>query len=124
MQPKIELLSNDLVARILDEALQLLSNPGVKVQSPPARRLLAEAGAQVDENNQVVQIPESLALAALETVPRRFCLYNRAGEAAVEYGGDAVHFDPGSSGVHILDPDTRSEERRVGKEGRSRWSPH
>jgi len=106
MQPKIELLSNDLISRILDEALQLLSNLGVKVQSPPARRLLAEAGAQVDENNQVVQIPESLALAALETVPRRFCLYNRAGEAAVEYGGDAVHFDPGSSGVHILDPDT------------------
>jgi trimethylamine---corrinoid protein Co-methyltransferase len=24
----------------------------------------------------------------------------------VDYGGDAVHFDPGSSGVHILDPDT------------------
>src|SRR3990170_6174873 len=106
MQPKIELLSNDLISRILDEALQLLSNLGVKVQSPPARRLLAEAGAQVDENNQVVQIPESLARAALESIPRRFWLYNRAGEAVVEYGGDAVHFDPGSSGVHILDPDT------------------
>jgi trimethylamine--corrinoid protein Co-methyltransferase len=24
----------------------------------------------------------------------------------VHYGGDAVHFDPGSSGVHVLDPDT------------------
>lgn len=24
----------------------------------------------------------------------------------MQYGGDAVHFDPGSSGVHILDPDT------------------
>src|SRR3990170_3727419 len=106
MQPKIELLSNDLVARILDEALQLLSNLGVKVQSPPARRLLAEAGAQVDENNQVVQIPESLARAALESIPRRFWIYNRAGQAVVEYGGDAVHFAPGSSGVHILDPDT------------------
>jgi len=106
MQPKLELLSKDLVARILDEALQLLSNPGIKVQSPPARRLLAEAGAQVDENMQVVHIPESLALTALESVPRSFRLYNRAGEAVVEYGGDAVHFDPGSSGVHILDPDT------------------
>src|SRR3990172_2566446 len=106
MRPKIDLLSNALVARILDEARQLLSNPGIKVQSPPARGLLAEAGAQVDENMQVVHIPESLALTALESVPRSFRLYNRAGEAVVEYGGDAVHFDPGSSGVHILDPDT------------------
>src|SRR3990172_2667859 len=106
MQPKLELLSNDLVARILDEALQLLSNPGIKVQSLPARGLLAEAGAQVDEKAQVAHIPEALARAALESVPRRFWLYNRAGEAVVEYGGDAVHFDPGSSGVHILDPDT------------------
>jgi trimethylamine--corrinoid protein Co-methyltransferase len=24
----------------------------------------------------------------------------------VRYGGDAVHFDPGSSGVHVLDPET------------------
>ena len=39
-------------------------------------------------------------------MPGRFNLYNRAGEPAVQYGGEAVQFDPGSSGVHILDPDT------------------
>src|SRR4030067_843813 len=61
MQPKIELLSNDLISRILDEALQLLSNLGVKVQSPPARRLLAEAGAQGEENNQGAQILQQYA---------------------------------------------------------------
>ncbi len=30
----------------------------------------------------------------------------RNGSPVVNYGGDEVHFDPGSSGVHILDPDT------------------
>src|SRR5208283_2040423 len=43
---------------------------------------------------------------AMETVPREFSLYNRAGEPAVNYGGNNVQFDPGSSCVHILDPDT------------------
>ncbi len=31
MQPKLELLSGELTSRILDEAYQLMMNPGVKV---------------------------------------------------------------------------------------------
>ncbi len=38
MQPKMNLLSDELVKRILDEAFQLMMNPGIKVQSPEARR--------------------------------------------------------------------------------------
>lgn len=106
MQPRLELLSAELVGRILDEAHELMLSPGIKVQSPQARRLLAEAGALVDEERQVAHIPRTVVARALETVPRRFYLYNRAGEPAVDYGGDAVHFDPGSCGVHILDPET------------------
>ncbi|MCX7855733.1 MAG: trimethylamine methyltransferase family protein, partial [Anaerolineae bacterium] len=106
MQPKLELLTPDLIDHILGEAFYLLETHGVKVQDPEARRLLGEAGARVDEASEVVRIPEAVVRRALETVPREFYLHNRAGEPVVRYGGDAVHFDPGSSGVHILDPET------------------
>lgn len=106
MQPKLELLTPDLIGRVLEEALQILMEPGIKVQSTEARGLLAEAGAAVDELTEVARIPESVARETLDTVPREFCLYNGAGESAVHYGGEAVHFDPGSSCVHVLDPDT------------------
>jgi len=106
MQPKINLLSEELVKRILDEAYQLMVSPGIKVQSPEARALLAEAGVQVDEANEVAHIPESVANKALRSAPKQFYLYDRSGQPTVNYGGDAVHFDPGSSGVHVLDPDT------------------
>jgi trimethylamine--corrinoid protein Co-methyltransferase len=106
MQPKLELLSQELVGRILDEAFQLLHSTGVKVQSPEAQKLLAQARARVDKPNEIAYIPEPVIRQALETVPRQFFLHNRAGEPVVQYGGDAVHFDPGSSGVHILDSDT------------------
>jgi len=106
MQPKVNLLSEDLVERVLDEAFQLLMSPGIKVQSPEARKLLAESGAQVDEEAAVAHIPEATARRALETVPHQFFLHDREGNPVVRYGGDAVHFDPGSSGVHVLDPDT------------------
>jgi trimethylamine--corrinoid protein Co-methyltransferase len=80
--------------------------PGIKVQSVEARQLLAEAGATIDETNEIAHIPENVARKALETVPHEFFLHNHFGEPVVRYGGNAVHFDPGSSGVHVLDPDT------------------
>jgi trimethylamine---corrinoid protein Co-methyltransferase len=106
MQPKLELLSSELVHRVIDEALQLLREPGIKVQSAAARDLLAEAGGQVDGARAVVRLPETAVRQALATVPREFCLYNLAGEAAVRYGGDHIHFDPGSAAVNVLDLET------------------
>jgi trimethylamine--corrinoid protein Co-methyltransferase len=104
--PQLRLLTDELVSKIIAEAFQLLMNPGIKVQLKEARDLFADAGAKVDEEREVVQIPEEVARVALETVPHEFALYNQDGEASVHYGGDAVHFDPGSSGVNVLDSET------------------
>ncbi len=70
MQPKLELLSQELVGRILDEAFQLLRSTGVKAQSSEAQKFLVQAGARVDEPNEIAYIPEAVIRQALETVPR------------------------------------------------------
>ncbi|MBI2331131.1 MAG: trimethylamine methyltransferase family protein, partial [Chloroflexi bacterium] len=106
MQPKLTLLSDEIVARILEEAYELLRCPGVKVQNPEARELLASAGAIMYPDNNVVGIPAALVHKALESVPRDFYLYDYDGNPVVHYGGDSVHFDPGSSGIAILNPET------------------
>lgn len=106
MQPKVELLTNDLIELVLTEAYQLLEKPGVKVQSPIARQLLGDAGAEVDHTSEVVHIPGPVIDIALKSAPRSFILYDRHGNAQINYKDDIVHFDPGSSGVHILDPET------------------
>ena len=106
MQPQLKLLTPDLITQIIAEAFELMLNPGIKVQLPEARDLLASAGAEVDEANEVVYIPEDVARKAFETGPREFYLYDLDGNSVVHYGGDSVHFDPGSSGVNILDPET------------------
>lgn len=103
MQPQLKLLTPELIFQIIAEAFELMLNPGIKVQLPEARNLLASAGVEIDEANEVAIIPEDVACKALETVPREFFLYDRDGNLAVHYGGNAVHFDPGSSGVNILD---------------------
>ncbi|UCG23236.1 MAG: trimethylamine methyltransferase family protein [Chloroflexota bacterium] len=106
MPTQLRLLSPELIERVLDEAFQLLLSPGVKVQSPEARALLARAGARVDEVTKVVSLPERPAREALESAPSQFYLYDAAERPTVNYGGDSVHFDPGSSGVSILDHET------------------
>ena len=105
MRPKLQLLDSSLVSRILDEAFQLLASPGIKVEDPEAAALLSSAGASVQ--NGIAHIPASLAKRTLESVPRSFYLYDRAGDPAVHYGGDDVHFDPGSSCLNILDAETQ-----------------
>lgn len=112
MRPKIQLLSPELIGRILGEAFQLLMNPGVRVGSAVVE-LLQSSGVEV--NDGVARLPEALVRKCLASVPRSFYLYNRSGEKAVHYGGDDVHFDPGSCCVQMLDPDTmeaRSSETR------------
>jgi trimethylamine--corrinoid protein Co-methyltransferase len=106
MQPKLSLLNEELIERIVEEAYQLMMKPGIKVQNAEARQLLADAGAQVDEETMVVHIPAQIVKQALETVPRQFFLYDYDGNPTVQYGGDAVQFDPGSSGISILIPET------------------
>jgi len=103
MRPKLELLDKPLIERILDEAFELIEDPGVRV-APYVVDLLKGAGVPV--NDGVASIPEPLARRLLDLAPRGFCLYDRGGSPAVRYGGDDVHFDPGSSCLNILDPET------------------
>jgi len=112
MRPGIQLLSPELIGRILREAFELLMNPGVRVGSAPVVELLRSAGVEVGvannvaNNDGVARIPEPLVRQCLASAPRDFYLYNRQGEKAVHYGGDDVQFDPGSCCVQMLDPDT------------------
>ncbi|MGA7171915.1 MAG: trimethylamine methyltransferase family protein [Candidatus Sulfotelmatobacter sp.] len=104
MRPRFELLDKPLIERILGEAFQLIEDPGLRV-APYVVELLQSAGVTVTE--AVAHIPEALARSLLELVPREFYLYDRHGKAAVHYGGDDVHFDPGSSCLNILDAVTQ-----------------
>jgi trimethylamine--corrinoid protein Co-methyltransferase len=104
MRPKLELLDKPLIERILDEAFQLIEDPGVRV-APYVEELLRAAGITVRDG--VAHIPEALARRLLDLAPRGFCLYDRLSKPAVHYGGDNVHFDPGSSCLNILDSDTQ-----------------
>jgi len=103
MRPRVQFLSQETIERIIAEAYDLLSDPGVRIHSTRALHLLAEHGAEVDFEAQVARIPAGLARRAVETAPSSFHLYDTDGQPVVHYGGDDVHFDPGSAAIEILD---------------------
>ncbi len=109
MRPRFEILDQALIDRVVREALALLTSPGIKVEEPEAIALLSAHGAAAD--GERVAIPEALVRRALDTVPREFSLYDRAGNPAARYGQGDVNFDPGSSGVAMLDPETLEARR-------------
>jgi trimethylamine--corrinoid protein Co-methyltransferase len=101
-RPTLDLLDATGIERILDEALAVLRDPGVRVNDAEARALLAGAGAELRDG--VASIPEAAVRAALATVPRRITLHARDGSPAVRYGAGEVAFDPGSCGGAVLHP--------------------
>ena len=105
MQPKLQLLDVPTIEKVLREAFELISNPGVRV-APVAAELLSAAGAHVSDG--VAHIPEHLARRALGSAPKEFFLYARDGTPSVHYGADHVQFDPGSSCLNVLDPESRA----------------
>ena len=99
LTPSLSLLSPDLVQRVVEEAFELLMNPGVRVGTSDALELLSAAGARIEDG--IAHIPRKLAEPCLASVPRDFFLHDRSGNPVVHYGGNDVHFDPGSSCLNI-----------------------
>lgn len=111
--PRLQLLDKPSLERIIDQAHQLLWDPGIMVYAPEALEILGQSGAQVDQKRRVARIPARLVQEALDTAPEGFNLYNAEGEVTVEYSGDHLQFDPGSAAIFILDSQTGRARRPV-----------
>ncbi len=110
---KLELLDKETIERIVAEAYDLLSDPGVRIHSDEALRLLSEAGAEVNWDDRVARIPARIAQKAVETAPSSFYLYDAEGQPVVHYGDDDVQFDPGSAAIYIMDYGAKRARKAV-----------
>lgn len=103
MRPTLHVLSDDLIARIVDEAKRVLAETGMEIRGPEMRRRLVEAGLPTDASGSRVLFPRDVVERALATAPSSFQLFDRDGNPHADLGGDRVHFVPGSSGLKWLD---------------------
>ena len=97
--------SEDRLAAIHDTALRVLEELGIKVLNDEARRIFAQAGADVDEASQMVKFDREMIATALESAPSEFVLHGRTPDCNVTLGGDHVAFVSVGGAPHISDLD-------------------
>ncbi|MGZ8515633.1 MAG: trimethylamine methyltransferase family protein, partial [Candidatus Limnocylindrales bacterium] len=103
MRPSLNMLGDELTARIVDEAKRVLAEVGMEIRGKEMRRRLLEHGLPLDASGARVLFPRDVVERAIADAPGSFVLYDRAGAPHADIGGDRVHFVPGSSGLKVLD---------------------
>lgn len=103
MRPTLNILSEELIGRILDEARRILAETGVDIRGETMRARLLDAGLRADKSSDRILFPAEIVEQAIETAPSSFTLFDRDGKPHADLGGDKVNFVPGSSGLKILD---------------------
>jgi trimethylamine---corrinoid protein Co-methyltransferase len=95
--------SDDAIARMHDMALRTLSELGMRILLPEARRLLKAAGALVDEDSQIVRIGPEIVAAALASAPRSIPLRAANPDRAQVFEPGAMLFSPGAGCPNTVD---------------------
>jgi trimethylamine--corrinoid protein Co-methyltransferase len=118
-RPPIEPLRTHQRLRCLSEAqrnqlqaatLQILEDVGVRFPSEKALAILADHGARVDPESQIVRFPSELVMRALKSVPRYFRLGARDPVCDLQLQDGVTYFTTDGCGVETIDFETR--ERR------------
>ena len=111
MKTAIEVLGSLEKDRVHESTLDILANTGVMVNSALGRKYLAEAGAEVDKNTNIVRFPRQLVEECLKLAPKQFKLgARRPGWDLEMNGGDCMLVADGEATYAV---DWPSTERRI-----------
>lgn len=104
--PRLHILDLGDIEAIDEATRTLLSQSGVDVHSPRARKTLVDFGAQTTGDGSRVKIPEATLEEALRVAPREIVLGSRDGKHDLRVPDGAVHMATDGCGVNVLDFET------------------
>ena len=90
--PPLEVLSADQLEQIHLASLSLLENHGMRVMHEGARQLLAEAGADVNHDTEMVRLDRNLVMGKISLAPSEFTLHARNPAKNFKLGGNHLAF--------------------------------
>ena len=102
-----EVLSKDGVRRIHYVALDVLERTGVAVRSEKGRKILRDAGCDVDDKSAVVRFPPSLVEECARKNDRAVVFYGRTRKHDARLDFDHVHVCSDGNGTEAMDFERR-----------------
>jgi trimethylamine--corrinoid protein Co-methyltransferase len=104
---KLQFLSDEQLGQLQQATLHILEDVGVKFPSEKALAILADHGAQVDHDTQIVKMPRDLVRKAMATVPRYFQVGARDPRCDFHLKDGVTYFTTDGCGVETIDFETR-----------------
>ncbi|MBC8506994.1 MAG: trimethylamine methyltransferase family protein [Chloroflexi bacterium] len=113
LKPKLRLLSDEGMAKIHQQSLEVLENVGMNINHKRSLEVLGEAGAKMEKDSTRVRFPKKLVEDSLKLVPDRVVYGARDPEhdLVAEIGGD-FRTRPLTGGEGYIDLETQ-EWRKV-----------
>ncbi len=96
-------LSTEDLERILGDSLRILDEIGMVIQSPEARKRLADVGATIDDEGERVYLSREIATEYLEQTPSQWTLHARNRERSIEIGDGGLFVAPGYGSAFVAD---------------------
>ena len=106
METLLQVLSQAEKTQVHERTLKILAETGVQVNTAKGRQYLKNAGAQVDENTDIVRFPRALVEESLRLAPKDFKLgARRPGWDLTMNSGECTLISDGE-GISIIDRET------------------
>jgi len=102
-----ELLTQAELETLKGGTLRLLDEVGVHFPSRQALEIMADHGAKVDMETEIVRIPPDLVQKAMSTAPRSFVLGGREERFDLLLDGSSSYLCTDGTGVHVVDAETQ-----------------
>lgn len=101
----VALLSADQVEAIHHASLSVLAETGIEIMSPAARKLFADAGAEVDPANDRVRLAPELVEKTILTCPSSWTFHARNPDRNVPIGGRWLAYCNATTPPFVSGPD-------------------
>ncbi|MBA7479836.1 Glycine betaine methyltransferase [subsurface metagenome] len=99
-------LTEESIHRIHQTAMRVIEEVGFEVNSGAAAELFKRAGAWVDQEKQVIRLPQKKALELIETAPSEIRLCGQDEKHDIFLGGSRVYTGTGGTALYIYEVDT------------------
>ncbi len=101
-----KIFSDSEVKQVHEATVYLLENVGIKIHNERARKIFKDSGAEVDDAQQIVKIPQSMLEDAVDANPSSIVLCGREEKNDLLLEGKNVHLGTGGTVLNTLDLDS------------------
>jgi trimethylamine--corrinoid protein Co-methyltransferase len=106
MQPTIKMLEQGEIEQIDEASRRILREVGIIVEKRDALEIFQDAGAEVNFENKLVNIPNDVIDSAIEKCEAYVNLYGRGDREPMSVGGSNTYFGTTGFPTNLLDHDT------------------